>query len=285
MKVLLTGSAGQLGEALLACAPASMQITAIVRADLDLANNAAVHEKVLAIAPDLVINTAAYNAVDRAEDEEEIALAVNSRAVAAMASALDKTGGRLVHVSTDYVFDGDQPRAYMPEDARNPLSAYGRSKAGGEDALRPSDLLVRTSWVHTAGHANFVRAILRLMRERDQLGVVCDQIGSPTWAPGLARVLWKLVELGGTGPFHHSDAGVASRYDFAMAIQEEALALGLLTKRVPITPIPTSVHPTPAVRPGLSVLDCSATRELLEDGYTHWRVNLRRMLEEEAALG
>ncbi len=220
--------------------------------------------------------------MDRAEENEGCARAINAGAVAALVAAHP---GKLVHVSTDFVFDGHSSHAYRPDDPRNPLSAYGRTKAEGEDHLRESDILVRTAWVYTAGGANFVRTMLRLMAEKPVLGVVVDQIGAPTWAPGLAKTIWGLVEKEASGTFHHSDAGVASWYDFALAIQEEALAIGLLDKAIPITPIPTSAYPTPARRPHFSLLDCGRTRKLLGDDHTHWRVNLRKMLEEEKAIG
>lgn len=289
MKVLITGAGGQLGRALQARAPASAKITAIDVADLDLTDFAAVRARILADRPDLVINAAAYTAVDKAESEETLAAAINAGAVGAIAGALAESGGRLVHVSTDFVFDGTSARAYQPHDRRNPLSAYGRTKAAGEDAAAPDalpdTLIVRTAWVYTAGGANFVRTMLRLMATRDSVSVVADQIGAPTWAPGLAATIWGLVAKKAQGTFHHCDAGVASWYDFAVAIQEEALALGLLARAVPITPITTAQYPTPARRPAFSLLDCSATRALLDDGFTHWRVNLRQMLKEEQALG
>lgn len=285
MKVLVTGGAGQLGRALQTNAPAGVDLTAIDLADLDLTDFAAVHAHIVTDRPDVVINAAAYTAVDKAESEEPLAEAINAGAVSAIAGALEETGGQLVHVSTDFVFDGSASRAYQPGDVRNPLSAYGRTKAAGEDAAGPQALIVRTAWVYTAGGANFVRTMLRLMRERDSVSVVADQIGAPTWAPGLAATIWGLVAKDARGIFHHSDAGVASWYDFAMAIQEEALAIGLLNRAVPITPITTANYPTPARRPAFSLLDCSATRTVLGDGDTHWRVNLRRMLQEEQALG
>jgi dTDP-4-dehydrorhamnose reductase len=285
MKVLVTGSAGQLGRALQQTAPGGTEVIGISRAHLDMTDSAAVKARILADQPDIVINAAAYTAVDKAESEENLARAVNVGAVAAIAEALTHTGGRLVHVSTDFVFDGSSPRAYRPGDIRNPLSAYGRTKAEGEDAAGRDALIVRTAWVYTAGGANFVRTMLRLMSEREKLSVVTDQIGAPTWAPGLAATIWGLVSEGVIGLFHHSDAGVASWYDFALAIQEEALTLGLVNREVPIHPIVTADYPTPARRPAFSLLDCSATRALLDDGHTHWRANLRRMLEEEKTLG
>ena len=285
MKALITGVRGQLGGALVAAAPEGWTIIAADRAKLDLADASSVRARIITERPDVVLNAAAYTAVDRAESEEDLARAINAEAVAALVTALEETGGRLVQVSTDFVFDGTSPRAYQPGDTRNPLSAYGRTKAEGEQALRDQDLLLRTAWVYSAGGANFVRTMLRLMREREELRVVADQIGCPTWAPDLARTIWGLVTAGASGTFHHSDAGVASWYDFAVAIQEEALATGLLSRPIPVQPIATSDYPTPATRPAFSLLDCSATRALLDDGYTHWRANLRLMLEEEKALG
>ena len=280
MKAIVTGASGQVGAALVALVPADITLVALDRSALDLADYEAVRARIRAEAPDLVINAAAYTAVDRAESEEKAAMAINAGAVEAMVAVLDETGGRLVHLSTDFVFDGRSSRPCRPDDELAPLSAYGRSKAAGEEVLRPQDLLVRTSWIHAAGGTNFVRTMLRLMRERDELRVVADQIGSPTWAHGLARTLWALVGAEAFGIYHHADSGVASWYDFAVAIQEEALARGLIAKTLPIHPIASSDYPTPAARPAFSLLDCSKTRALLQDGHTHWRENLRRMLEE-----
>lgn len=282
MKVLITGARGQLGRALAATAPEDAILHTIEIDDCNLTDRAAVKALMEQVAPDLVINAAAYTAVDKAESDEDAARAINADAVANVREAF---AGKLVHVSTDFVFDGTSSRAYRPDDTRNPLSVYGRTKAAGEDHLAHGDVLVRTAWVYTSGGANFVRTMLRLTQEKPSLGVVADQIGAPTWAPGLARTIWGLIAADAAGTFHHSDAGVASWYDFAVAIQEEALALGLLASAIPIAPIPTSAYPTPAARPAFSLLDCSKTRELLEDGYTHWRTNLRRMLLEEKALG
>lgn len=281
MKVLITGAGGQLGGALQRTAPAHAQITAIDVADVDLTDAAMLRAKLAEVAPDLILNAAAYTAVDKAESDEDLARAINADAVAVMAG----TNAKLVHVSTDFVFDGQSSRAYQPGDTRAPISAYGRTKAAGEDALRGTDILIRTAWVYEAGGANFVRTMIRLMNEREELGVVADQIGAPTWATGLARTIWGLVEKGASGTFHHSDAGVASWYDFAVAIAEEAHAIGLIARIPAIKPIATSDYPTPARRPAFSLLDCSATRATLGDAAVHWRHNLRLMLEEEAQLG
>lgn len=285
MRVLITGANGQLGGALQRTAPAHADITAIDVEDVDLPDQAMLTARIAVEAPDVILNAAAYTAVDKAEANEELAREINSDAVKVMADAMAATGGKLVHISTDFVFDGDAMRPYRPNDPRAPISAYGRTKAEGEDHLREADLLVRTAWVYEAGGANFVRTMIRLMNEREELGIVSDQVGSPTWATGLARTIWALVEKGASGKFHHSDDGQISWYDFAVAIAEEAHALGLITRIPTIKPITSAEYPTPARRPAFSVLDCSATRELLGDAAVPWRENLRRMLKEEAALG
>ncbi len=285
MKVLITGAAGQLGGALVRLAPAHADITAIDVEDCDLTDIPTLRARISVEAPDLILNAAAYTAVDKAESDEETARAINADAVGAMVEAMTETGGKLVHVSTDFVFDGASARAYLPDDARNPLSAYGRTKAAGEDCLRSEDVLVRTAWVYEAGGANFVRTMIRLMKEREELGVVADQIGAPTWATGLARTIWGLVDKEASGTFHHCDAGVASWYDFAVAIAEEAHATGLIPRIPVIRPLTTADYPTPAKRPAFSLLDSRSTRAMLGDEMVHWRTNLRAMLKEEADLG
>ncbi len=285
MKVLITGGTGQLGGALQRTAPDHADINAIDIDDVDLTDTAMLRARLVVEAPEIILNAAAYTAVDRAESEEDIARAINAEAVGVMVEAMADTGGKLVHVSTDFVFDGAQSRPYRPDDERAPLSVYGRTKAEGEDQLRKDDLLVRTAWVYEAGGANFVRTMLRLMKERDQLNVVADQIGSPTWATGLAQTIWGLVDAEATGTYHHADAGVCSWYDFAVAIAEEAQAIGLIEEAPAIRPITTADYPTPARRPAFSLLDCAATRAMLNDTSVHWRANLRAMLKEERALG
>ncbi|MDC8753794.1 dTDP-4-dehydrorhamnose reductase [Erythrobacter sp. sf7] len=285
MRVLVTGAGGQLGGALQRTAPAWAEVNAIDVEDVDLTDAAMLTARLVVEAPDLIINAAAYTAVDRAESDEALARAINADAVRIMVEAMAGTGGKVVHVSTDYVFDGTSSAPYAPDAQRNPQSAYGRTKAEGEDTLRAEDLLVRTAWVYEAGGANFVRTMIRLMKEREELGVVADQVGAPTWATGLARTIWALVEKGATGTFHHCDEGVASWHHFAVAIAEEAHARGLIPRIPTIHALTTTEYPTPARRPAYSVLDCSATRELLGDQPTPWRDNLCLMLEEEVKLG
>jgi dTDP-4-dehydrorhamnose reductase len=285
MRVLITGANGQLGGALQRLAPPWAELNAIDADDCDFTEVSMLRARLTVEAPDVILNAAAYTAVDKAEGNEGLARAINAEAVEAMVEAMAATGGKVVHVSTDFVFDGNATRPYHPDDVRNPLSVYGRTKADGEDHLRPKDLLVRTAWVYEAGGTNFVRTMIRLMNERDELAVVADQIGAPTWASGLARTIWALVEKGATGTFHHCDDGAISWYEFAVAVAEEAHALGLVARIPTIRPITTAEYPTPAQRPAYSLLDCSDTRAFLGDASVPWRDNLRLMLKEEAKRG
>lgn len=285
MRVLITGAGGQLGGALLRTAPEDADITAIDVDDVDLADEAMLRARLAVEAPEIIINAAAYTAVDKAEEDEVTAREINADAVKTMVDAMADSGGRVVHVSTDFVFDGAASEPYKPDAKRAPLSGYGRTKAEGEDHLREQDLLVRTSWVYEADGANFVRTMIRLMNERDELGVVSDQIGAPTWATSLARVIWALVKKDARGTYHHCDGGQASWYEFAVAIAEEAKELGLISRKPTIKAITTADYPTPAARPAFSLLDCSATRALLGEEATPWRDNLRAMLQKEARLG
>lgn len=279
MKAIITGASGQLGRALQATAPDGVEIIAYGSADLDISDGAAIDERIDREAPALIINAAAYTAVDKAESEEALALAVNAHAVGYLARAAERVKAQFVHVSTDFVFDGEAGRPYPIDAPTHPLGAYGRTKLAGEQAAGTA-LIVRTGWVYAPTGSNFVRTMLRLMDERPEVRVVADQIGTPTYAPALAEALWRLSELQEGGIHHYSDAGAASWYDFAVAIQEEALAIGLLDAAVPIVPIATSEFPTPATRPPYSVLDKSRTYAALGRPALHWRVNLRTMLNE-----
>lgn len=285
MKVLVTGVGGQLGRSLMAAAPAGWQVRGLGRADLDISDAQAVTRLIGEARPDLVINAAAYTAVDRAESEADLAHAINAEAVGHLAAAATAGGARFAHVSTDFVFDGRAGRPYAPDDATAPLGIYGRTKLAGEMAAGGEALIVRTAWVYAAQGKNFVHTMLRVMRERDEVRVVHDQIGTPTSAAGLARAICDLATDGAQGIFHYTDSGVASWYDFAVAIQEEALALGLLDRAVPVIPVPTNEFPTPAKRPGFSVLDKEATWHRLGWRAPHWRVALRTTMKEFSEHG
>ncbi len=285
MKALITGAHGQLGTALQRSAPAGATVVAHDRDTLDLTDAAAVGALVERERPDVILNAAAWTAVDAAEAQEVAAHAINADAVGTLAAAARAVGADLVHVSTDFVFDGRRGVPYAPDDAPAPVSAYGRTKLAGEAAAGADALIVRTAWVYGPTGGNFVRTMLRLMTERDQVGVVADQIGTPTYVPDLAAALWALWQGKAKGVLHYTDSGAASWYDFAVAIQEEALALGLLTRAVPVLPIATAQFPTPATRPHFSVLDKDRTWALLGRPAPHWRVNLRTMLKEIAHHG
>ena len=283
MKVLITGANGQLGSALAGSAPNGAEVIAVTRRELDLANTAAIGDFVARISPDVVLNAGAYTAVDVAESEKEIAYKVNGAAPEVLAVSCREIGARLIHVSTDYVFDGKGSRPYRPEDAVNPLNVYGASKLEGESKIAECSgldwTIVRTAWVYAAQGKNFVRTMLRLFGERDRVGVVADQIGTPTRAASLARSLWRIVERPQVkGLLHYTDAGVASWYDFAVAIYEEARALKLLRREPEIAPIKTEDYKTPAPRPLYTVMDKSATTAALELRPIHWRAELREVL-------
>lgn len=282
MRVLVAGSGGQLGRALAASVPADATLLAPPEAEFDICNADQVAAVVAAARPDLVINAAAWTAVDKAEAEEAAALAVNATAVGHLAKAAATAGARFVQVSTDYVFDGQACRPYAPDTPPAPASAYGRTKLAGEVAaqsLHPAALIIRTAWVYAAVGNNFVHTMLRLMASRDELRVVGDQIGTPTHAASLARAIWALQ--GHSGIFHWTDAGIASWHDFAVAIQDEALALGLLTRAVPVIPIRTEDYPTPARRPAWSVLDKTSAYAIAGPA-RHWRHELVDCLKEIA---
>jgi dTDP-4-dehydrorhamnose reductase len=286
VKVLLTGASGQLGQALIASCPAGMELMALRRKDLDLADTEACRRVVAQHRPAWVLNAGAYTAVDRAESEPELAHAVNAAAPMAFAEVLADQGGRLLQISTDFVFSGKQGSPYRPDQTPEPLGVYGASKAAGEAAaLRlPGALVLRTGWVYGPVGSNFCRTMLRLMGEREQLGVVADQVGCPTSTITLAEACWRATRVEGSRFLHWSDAGAASWYDFAVAIAELSQALGLLASPARIQPITTADYPTPARRPGYSLLDCTATRALLDLEPVHWRSALTQVLRRIASL-
>ena len=284
MRALIAGSGGQLGRALQAYAPANFELVAPPEADFDITDADAVARVVAAARPQVVINAAAYTAVDKAETEVAAAQRVNVNAVGILAAAARTNGAGFAHVSTDFVFDGTAHIPYPPDAAPNPLGVYGRTKAEGEAAaveFHASPLIVRTAWVYAASGVNFVRTMLRLMAERDEIRVVADQIGTPTHVPTLARTLWTLIERGETGIYHATDAGVASWYDFAVAIHDEARAAGILARDIRVVPIRTIDYPTPARRPAYGVLDKTATWAIT-GSMAHWRHALRDCIEEIA---
>jgi dTDP-4-dehydrorhamnose reductase len=284
---LLTGAGGQLGLALQRAAPAGIRIKAMSRSELDIADETAVRAALRALGPALVINAAAYTRVDDAETHADEAMRANGTGPAVLAAACRDSRAWLVHVSTDYVFDGSQNQPYPRNAAPNPLGVYGRTKLAGELAvanlLAGSSTVVRSSWVYSAGHRNFLTTMLQRMSAGKALRVVSDQIGTPTAASSLARVLWSFAERRTSGIYHWCDSGVASWYDFAVAIGEEAFAARLIAAPASVTPIAGSEYPTPAPRPRYSVLDKRDTEHALEVSAPHWRASLRETLQQLVA--
>ena len=272
MKILLFGANGQVGTELRrSLAPlgeviattrggALLEGDACERADFDVPQTlVALIDR---IAPDIVVNAAAYTAVDRAEDDVDVAFRVNAEAPRLIAEACKRRDALLVHYSTDYVFDGHGTRPYCEDDPVAPLGAYGASKLAGEQAIRSSGarhLIFRTAWVYAAHGNNFLRTVLRLANERDELRVVADQIGSPTPAGLIADVTAQVLRQSPTqsGLWHLTAAGECSWHGFAETIVDDAQALGLLTRCPSVVPITTADYPTRAARPAYSVLDCS----------------------------
>jgi dTDP-4-dehydrorhamnose reductase len=283
-KVLITGASGQLGLELQASAPALWQIVPCARTDLDIRDASAVERVFAREGPAIVINTAAYTRVDDAEREPELARQINADGARNVAAAAKRVGSRLIHLSTDFVFDGSRARPYTPDDPARPLGAYGTTKLAGEREVAAiggnTSLIVRTAWLYSTRGSNFVLTMLRLMKERESVGVVSDQVGTPTWALGLAQALWKAAERPDVhGILHWTDAGVASWYDFAVAIQEEALALELLPRASAVRALRSEEFPTAARRPAYSVLDKTTGWNALGGPAPHWRSNLRCMLQ------
>jgi len=291
MKVLLTGRDGQLGAALMASLPPGIELVATGRAELDLADPAACRQMVAAHRPDWLLNSGAYTAVDRAESEPELAMAVNAGAPAAFAEALADCGGRLLQVSTDFVFDGHHGTPYQPDHPVHPLGVYGASKAEGERAALslPEARVLRTSWVYGPVGRNFCLTMLRLHANRaaagEELAVVADQVGCPTATHTLAMACWRVLAAADNTPalLHWSDAGAASWYDFAVAIGELGVQLGLLERAAEVRPITTADYPTPARRPAYSLLACEASRHSLGLQPCHWRTALAEVLRQVAA--
>ncbi|MCO6441632.1 MAG: dTDP-4-dehydrorhamnose reductase [Nitrococcus mobilis] len=287
MKVLVTGANGQLGRALVRQAPAGVQLLAHGHDELDVTQPQSV-PRVLTMEPAVIVNAAAYTAVDQAETERAAAYAVNARGAEHMARAARELGCRLVHISTDFVFDGVQGRPYTPESKPNPLNVYGASKLAGEQAvqaIKPDALILRTAWLYGEAGSNFVHSMLRLMHTRAELHVVDDQIGTPTAVAGLAQCIWRAIEGRLSGIQHWTDAGVASWYDFAVAIRQTAMSLGLLHRSVAVLPVPSSAYPTAASRPAFSVLDKTAIWHALALTPAHWSTALADTLALVAKAG
>ncbi len=289
IKVMLTGKDGQLGKALVEKIPAGIEVVALGRQDLDLSNKEACHNAVLKHRPDWILNAGAYTAVDRAESEPELAMAVNAVAPEAFAQALGEVGGRLLQVSTDFVFNGTQAHPYHPDQPVDPICVYGVTKAEGERLVQKAlptthYCILRTSWVYGPVGNNFCLTMLRLHRlksaQNETLNVVADQIGCPTSTLSLACACWSAINHDTSGIHHFCDAGAASWYDFAIAIGDAGVAAGIIDQSAIVVPITSSEYPTPAKRPGYSLLDCTTTRTALELEINHWQKELSKVISK-----
>lgn len=288
MRVLITGASGQVGHELLQRAPAGFEVIGLNSAELDIRDELAVSTTVTRLKPDLIINAAAYTAVDQAESDAGQAWAVNCDGVRHLALAARALGTPLLHISTDYVFAGDASKPYREEDATGPTGVYGASKLGGEQALQqccPRHVILRTSWVFGAHGHNFVKTMLRLGRERTSLGVVADQQGCPTAASGIADALWRIAERyreHGSLPwgiYHLGGMPACSWHEFACEIFRQAHDLGLLPSIPEIRAISSADYPTPARRPAWSVLDSSKLSDQFGIQPTDWRAALAEVLQ------
>ncbi|HEY9665008.1 MAG TPA: dTDP-4-dehydrorhamnose reductase [Allocoleopsis sp.] len=297
-QILLIGSGGQVGQELQKTLPAIGKVIGTTHADLDLTQPEPLRQIIRSTQPDLIINAAAYTAVDQAEAEPTVANQINGEAPTIMAEEAQKLGAALIHISTDYVFDGTKNTPYTETDTPNPIGAYGKSKLLGEQGIQAVQAnfpefryaILRTAWVYGAlGKANFVKTMLRLGSDREELRVVSDQVGTPTWAGEIAQAITPLsthllapasAELPGSGIYHFTNSGITSWYDFAVAIFEEAAQLKVPLKIQRVIPISSAEYPTPAKRPAYSALAWQKIAQILQAPPPHWRHGLRQMLTE-----
>ncbi|MBI1904813.1 MAG: dTDP-4-dehydrorhamnose reductase [Rhodocyclales bacterium] len=294
MKLLVTGANGQVGYELVRSLMPLGEVVALTRGDCDLTRPEAIARAIGAHKPDVIVNAAAYTAVDRAESEEDLATRINGEAPRALALAARSVGALLLHYSTDYVFDGDKDTPWDETDPVSPLNAYGRSKLAGERAIMASGadfIILRTTWVFAARGANFVRTMLRLGRERETLKVVADQFGAPTWARNIAdasaHVVMAVQRERAEGRFasevlHLASQGQTSWHGFATEIYAEfgRQRPGAVLRVRAVEPIPSSEYPTSARRPANSRLDCSRLASRFGIRLPPWRDALARCLEE-----
>ena len=285
--ILLIGSNGQVGTELQNTLSSNYKVIAVARPQIDLTQADNLRQIIRETQPEIIVNAAAYTAVDKAEIEPELADAINATAPQIIAEESQKLGSFLIHISTDYVFNGNSNYPYQETDITNPLSVYVQTKLAGEIAIQKACsqyIILRTAWVYgTYGKGNFVKTMLRVGKERPEVRVVADQIGTPTWSKDIALTITQLIpqltaEIAGI--YHYTNSGVASWYDFAIAIFEEAEKLGFPLKINQVIPITTPEYPTPAKRPAYSILACEKISKILGTHPPHWRQRLILMLKE-----
>lgn len=285
-KVLLIGAKGQVGQELQVTLPSLGEVISIGREELDLTNSEKIGQLIREIHPDYLVNAAAYTAVDKAETEPELAYAINATAPKIMAESAEKIQAKFLHISTDYVFDGRKNTPYLETDLTNPLGVYGQSKLRGEEEIKTVNsqaIILRTAWVYGSyGKSNFVKTMLRLGKEREELKVVVDQVGSPTWAKDIAAAITHLLINADNpaGIYNFTNSGVASWFDLTKAIFEEAKISGIPLKIQRVIPITTAEYPTPAARPAYSVLSGQKISQQLGYIPSYWRDSLKAMLNQ-----
>lgn len=286
-RVLVTGAKGQVGSELVRLAPTGFSVIGLSSAQLDITDQNKVNAAVALHQPNLIVNAAAYTAVDKAESDSDNAYAINEQAVAWLAQAALHADIPLFHISTDYVFDGESTAPYKETDSTNPQSVYGASKLAGEQVLAATHdkhIILRTSWVFGAQGNNFVKTMLRLGKEKDEISVVADQYGCPTSAASIADVLWKLAELYQKthtlpwGIYHFSNSPACTWHEFAVEIFKQAEEKGLIDEVPKVNAISTSEYSTPAKRPVWSVLDCGEIEKLLDEKVPDFNVQLSKLL-------
>ncbi len=286
MKVLLTGAGGQLGESIVASAPDDWQLIALPSAEYDITNSNRTEEIFKEHAPEIVINAAAYTSVDKAEEEEQLARAINAAAVKNLAVKCKETNAFLVHISTDYVFDGTSNRPYKEDDTINPMNIYGKTKAEGEKNILRSGadfVIIRTSWVFSEYGSNFLKSMLKLGKNKLNLKIVSDQMGAPTYAGDIAKVIKLLIEnkdKSNKEIYHFTGDQITSWADFANIIFEIALSEGKLIRPVAIEGITTEQYGAPAPRPKNSVLDCRKIKKLSDIKLSDWRGATKKIISE-----
>lgn len=283
INALIIGKSGQLARELIDVMPSNINAVALGKANIDLFSRHDIENKITNSKASVVINASAYTAVDNAEDDKVNAYALNEEAVINLASICNHLKIRLIHISTDFVFDGQASTPYLPDNLPEPISIYGKSKLAGEKAIlniAPEfGTIVRTSWLYSRHGNNFVKTMLNLMKSRDSLNIVCDQYGSPTCAKGLAEFIWDLSKQTKALPIYHwCDSGVTSWFDFAVSIQDYAFELGILNKKINIGPIPASDYPTKAKRPLYSALNCTSSNKIKPQA--KWQESLKLMLNK-----
>lgn len=283
MHIILTGAGGMLALDLIQqLSQTEWKLTALSRNELDITNPKQVHSSLEKYQPDVLINCAAYTNVDGAETHKTEANLVNADAAGILAECCKKQNTKLVHISTDFVFDGCSKSAYTEDHPTAPIGVYGNSKLAGEKIIKNSGadfLIVRTSWLYGTHGRNFVKTMLRLTKEQQEVRVVCDQTGSPTWTQDLADALIRLIQCDAKGIVHFSNSGQCSWYDLAKKTLELGQELGVISCSPALFPIPTSEFPTLAKRPCFSVLDSALYQKITQKTPPPWQETLRRMIE------